>query len=84
MSRSGTAIASAALALSLVLVGCNGPPWTLNRSPQSIALRWYPDTTPAFAADQVAQLHCGSWDKTAELISSSQDGSAEIAEYRCR
>jgi hypothetical protein len=32
----------------------------------------------------VAQLHCGSWDKTAELVSSTQDGSAEIAEYRCR
>jgi hypothetical protein len=85
MSKCGIAIAAPALTALLALAGCNGPPWTLNRSPAaSIALRWYPDTTPSAAADQVAQLHCGSWDKTAELVSSTQDGSAEIAEYRCR
>jgi hypothetical protein len=60
------------------------PPWTLNQSPAGISLRWYPDTTPSAAAGQVAQLHCASWNRSAELVSDRQDGSAEIAEYRCR
>jgi len=59
-------------------------PWTLNKSPAGISLRWYPDTTPSSKADQAAQLHCGSWDKTTELVSDTRDGSVEIAEYRCR
>ena len=41
-------------------------------------------STPAAAADQVAQLHCQSWERSAELVSDTQDGSAENAEYRCR
>lgn len=74
----------AAIAAVAALAGCNGPPWILNRSPAGIALRWYPDTTPSAAANQIAQLHCGSWAKSAELVSNGQDGSAEIAEYHCR
>jgi len=60
------------------------PPWTLNQSPEQIALRWYPDATPSAAAAQVARLHCQSLNKSAELASDMRDGSAEVAEYRCR
>jgi hypothetical protein len=84
MSKLDRAIGAAGIAVMTVLGGCNGPPWTLNQSPAGISLRWYPDATPSAAADQVAQLHCVSWQKSAELISDNQDGSAEIAEYRCR
>jgi hypothetical protein len=75
---------AAAMLGAAALAGCNGPPWTLNQSPAGIALRWYPDATPTAAADQIAQLHCRSWAKSAELVSNNQDGSARIAEYRCR
>ena len=84
MSKLGVAIGAAGIAALAALAGCSGPPWTLSRSPAEISLRWYPDTTPSAAADQVAQLHCESWEKSAELVSEAQDGSAEIAEYRCR
>lgn len=77
-------IGFAGIAVLLALGGCSGPPWTLNKSPAGISLRWYPDATPAAAADQIAQLHCGSWQKSAELVSNNQNGSAETAEYRCR
>jgi hypothetical protein len=60
------------------------PPWTLYQSPGEIVLRWYPDVTPSLAADQAARRHCGAWEKSAELVSTSRDGSAEIAQYRCR
>lgn len=60
------------------------PPWTLHQSPEEIALRWYPDATPSSAADQVAHQHCGSWNKSAILVSDTRDGSAEIAQYHCR
>lgn len=60
------------------------PPWTLHQSPERIALRWYPDATPTVAAHNLARLHCATQDKTAELVSDTRDGSAEIAEYRCR
>ncbi|MBV8119054.1 MAG: hypothetical protein JO081_03830 [Alphaproteobacteria bacterium] len=60
------------------------PPWTLNQSPERIALRWYPDATPSAAAEQVARAHCGSWNRSAVLVSDTRDGSAEIAEYQCR
>jgi hypothetical protein len=78
------ALGAAGFAALAAVAGCNGPPWTLNQSPAGIALRWYPDSTPVAAADQVAQLHCGSWQKSAELVSNTEDGSAQIAEYRCR
>ncbi len=90
MSKLGVAIGAAGIAALAALAGCNGPPWTpwtpwtLSQSPTEISLRWYPDTTPSAAADQVAQLHCGSWQKSTELVSEARDGSAEIAEYRCR
>ncbi len=84
MSKLSVAIGAAGIAALAALAGCTGPPWTLSRSPTEISLRWYPDATAAAAAEQVAQLHCGSWEKSAELISDTQDGSAEIAEYRCR
>ena len=66
-------------------VGLGGyPPWTLHQSPDQIALRWYPDATPIVAPNEAARLHCQTWGRTAELISDTRDGSAEIAEYRCR
>ena len=87
-------------AAALVLAGCSGlekpaappspvvlggyPPWTLHQSPDQIALRWYPDATPTSAANETAGIHCRTWNKSAELVSDTRDGSAEIAEYRCR
>jgi hypothetical protein len=64
--------------------GSTGPPWTLSQSPEQITLRWYPDATPDVAANWVAQTHCGSWGKNAELVSYDQDGSAQLAHFRCR
>jgi hypothetical protein len=84
VSKLEVAMGAAAILALTALAGCSGPPWTLNQSPSGIALRWYPDATPAAAADQVAQLHCGSWAKSAELVSNTEDGSAQIAEYHCR
>jgi hypothetical protein len=78
------ALQAAGIAMLLCLVACGGPPWTLAQSPEGITLRWYPDTTPDAAADSIAQVHCQSWGKNAELISYDQDGSAELAKYRCR
>ena len=60
------------------------PPWTLSQTPEEIALRWYPDATPSAAAQQAAQRHCGIWNKSAVLVSDTRNGSAEIAQYRCR
>jgi hypothetical protein len=75
---------AAGIAVLLALVACTGPPWTLSRSPTEISLRWYPDDTPATAAETIAQQHCQSSGKTAELVSYEQDGSAQIGRYRCR
>ena len=72
------------VAISIGMVGCNGPPWTLEKSPSAITLRWYPDEMDSSAADSVAQTHCASTSKNAELISYDQDGSAQIGRYRCR
>lgn len=60
MSKVGVAIGAAGIAALAALAGCTDPPWTLSRSPTEISLRWYPDTTPTAAADQLAQLHCES------------------------
>jgi hypothetical protein len=60
------------------------PPWTLSQTPAAITLRWYPDVTPSASANLAAKQHCASWHKTAELVSDTRDGSAEIAQYRCR
>ncbi len=84
MSLLGVTAASGGFAVLLALAACGGSPWTLAKSHDDIALRWYPDTTPAAAADEVAPLHCRSWGKYAELASDAQDGSAEIARFRCR
>ena len=78
------AVRVAGIAVLLCLGACNGPPWTLSQSPSGIDLRWYSDDTPSTAADSVAQLHCQSQGKTAELIAYDQDGSAQIGRYRCR
>jgi hypothetical protein len=75
---------AARIAVLLMLGACNGPPWTLNQSPTEISLRWYPDDTSSAAAAAIAQQHCQSSGKNAELISTSQDGSAQLAKYRCR
>jgi hypothetical protein len=93
-------VAIAWIAAGLAVAGCTGPaapalppaapaltlypPWTLNQTPEQIALRWYPDATPSAAAAEMARLHCGSWNKSAVLVSDTLDGSAEIAQYRCR
>ena len=74
----------AAAALMLAVAGCGGPPWVLSQSPNHIALRWYTDNTPSVAAVQLAQLHCQSWGKTAQLITDAKDGSDEVAQFRCR
>jgi hypothetical protein len=73
-----------AMVLLIGLAACSGQPWTLSRSPEAIAVRWYPDQTDILAANQVAELHCRSWGKTAQLAFDTRDGSAEIARYRCR
>jgi hypothetical protein len=75
---------AAAVAALLCLGACDGPPWTLSRSPDQISLRWYSDTTPSAAADEAAQRHCRSTGRNAELVAHEQDGSADIAQYRCR
>ena len=67
-----------------VLVACSGPPWTLSQSPDGINLRWYADDTPSAAADTVARVHCQSYGRNAELIAYTQDGSAQLGNYRCR
>jgi len=87
MSKLGIVSGAAGIAALAALAGCSEPPWTpwtLSQSPTEISLRWYPDTTPSAAADQLAQQHCASWEKSPELVSDTQDGSAEIAKYRCR
>ena len=75
---------AAGIAVLLTLGACTGAPWTLSQSPTEISLRWYPDNTPSVAAEAIAQKHCLSSGKTAELVSSTQDGSAQLATYRCR
>ena len=79
-----SAIRSAGITILLCVIACSGPPWTLDQSPDGITLRWYPDNTPNAVADSVAQVHCGSLGKNAELIAYDQDGSAQIGRYRCR
>ena len=83
-SGMGSWCRAARVGVLLYLAACSGPPWTLSQSPSEINLRWYPDDTPSAAADTVAQLHCQSWGKSAELVSYDQDGSAQIGRYRCR
>jgi hypothetical protein len=79
------AIRAIGVGILLCLGACSsGPPWTLSQSPDQITLRWYPDSTPDGTADWVAQTHCQSWGKSAELVSYDQDGSAQLAKYRCR
>jgi hypothetical protein len=84
MSLRSLTMWSAAAAVMLTLAGCGGPPWVLSQSPEHIALRWYPDTTPSVAAVERARLHCRSWGKSAELIADAKDGSDEVAQFRCR
>ncbi|MGA8551179.1 MAG: hypothetical protein WB678_13190 [Stellaceae bacterium] len=84
MSMRSLTIRGAAATLMLTVAGCGGPPWVLSQSPDHIALRWYSDNTPAIAAVQLAQLHCRSWGKSAELTADAKDGSDEVAQFRCR
>jgi hypothetical protein len=84
MAKQSTVMRAAGVAALLGLAACSGPPWTLNKSPNAIALRWYSDETSAFSADQLAELHCRSWGKSAELTADVKDGSDEIAKFRCR
>ena len=73
-----------AVAALLALAAWGGPPWTISRTPDAITLRWYADETGSAAATAAAQVHCQSSGKKAELVSSTQDGSAQLATYRCR
>jgi hypothetical protein len=75
---------AAGSAVLLILGACNGPPWILDRTPDAITLRWYPDETDSAAAAVVAQTHCQSSGRNAELISYDQNGSVQIGKYRCR
>jgi hypothetical protein len=75
---------TAGMLLLFNLAACSGPPWTLSQSPEAIALRWYPDETTLGAADQRAEQYCRSWGKAAQLAADLRDGSAEVAQYRCR
>ena len=70
--------------LVLGVAACSTPPWTVNRSPDAITLRWYADELDISAAQTVADRHCVSFGKTAALASTAQNGSIQIAEYRCR
>jgi hypothetical protein len=79
-----SAIWATTIAILLSLAACGGPPWTLDQSPDGITLRWYPDNTPSDVANSVAQVHCRTLGKDAELIAYDQDGSAQIGRYRCR
>jgi hypothetical protein len=79
-----SAVRVGGIAIVICLAACSGPPWTLDQSPDGITLRWYPDNTPNAIADSVAQVHCHSLGKNAELIVYDQDGSAQIGRYRCR
>jgi hypothetical protein len=74
----------AGLGILLAVAACNGPPWTLEQSPDAITLRWYADETDSAAADWLAQAHCASLSKSVELVSYDQDGSAQIGRYHCR
>ena len=69
--------------LVLGVAACSTPPWTVNRSPDAITLRWYADEADIAAAQTVADLHCRSFGKTAALASNEQSGSIQIAEFRC-
>jgi hypothetical protein len=68
----------------LGVAACDGPPWTVSRSPDAIKLRWYSDETDIAAARALADLHCRSTGRTAALASDEQNGSIEIAEFHCR
>jgi hypothetical protein len=83
-SMQKSAIRAAGIATLFYVIACSGPPWTLDQSPDGITLRWYPDNTPDAVADSVAQVHCQSLGKNAELIAYDQDGSAQLGRYRCR
>ena len=72
------------IAVLLTLGACTGPLWTVSQSPTEISLRWYSDNTLSAAANAIAQQHCQSSGKQAELVSSTQDGSAQLATYHCR
>ena len=73
-----------ACAILIAPTACSRQPWTLEQSPSVITLRWYPDEVDSSVADWVAQAHCASTSKNAELISYTQNGSAQIGKYRCR
>ena len=71
----------------LTLAGCAGPPgppWPEVVSPNGITLRWYPDETSAAKAQLVADAHCAPSGRRAGIAAVEQNGSVQIADYRCR
>jgi hypothetical protein len=75
----------AGMTLLLLLAACSlsQQPWTLSQSPDVITMRWYPDESNVVAANQLAARHCAAFRKSARLTTDLQDGSAEVAQYRC-
>jgi hypothetical protein len=85
MARVESMIRVAGVALALTAAGCSeGPPWVTGATADRIALRWYPPETSHVVAEQIAERHCATSGRSAELASTEQSGSAQIAEYRCR
>lgn len=65
------------------LSGCAEPPWTMALSPHEMRLRWYPGSTSAADADQIAQLHCSRSGRRAVLAETGQHGSAQTGTWCC-
>jgi hypothetical protein len=84
MTSKSTTGRIATTALLLVVAACTPQPWTLSESPETIVIRWYPDESNIAAATDLAEAHCRSWGKSAQLATDLRDGSAEVANYRCR
>ena len=83
--RFATAVISLSL-LALPAVAAEsppGPPWPEVASPDSITLRWYPDTVSEAQARAVAASQCAATGRIAGFAALEQDGSAEIGTYRC-
>ena len=75
------------LAALIALAGCAGPPgppWPGVVSPNNITLRWYPDETSTAEAQLAADAHCAMSGRRAGLAAVEQNGSVQVADYRCR
>ena len=71
------------LALPALAQNPPGLPWRIAVSPGAVALRWYPDELSEAQTRQTAAAHCAAIGRRAGFAALEQDGSAEIATYRC-